>query len=167
MPIRYTSDGYASEENRLFPSTGVDIAPVDQPRLPVADLEPSAFEAAASRTKRSVIHPVFGGELHKPDPAAKKASKMKVSDVMQALIDSDNRYQTWPEKIVRSGTTLLRDVYQGKVDPLSEEGIARAQDTAGLAVAGEPVDHDPFQKQKFKLTPMPPEFDPWKNPNAL
>jgi hypothetical protein len=35
-----------------------------------------------------------------------------------------------------SGATLPGDVYQGKVDPLSDEGIQRATDLAGLAMTG-------------------------------
>eukprot|EP01031_Cornospumella_fuschlensis_P051405 gene51405-62861_t len=35
-----------------------------------------------------------------------------------------------------SGLTLPGDVYAGKVDPLSEEGLSRAMDTAGLAAMG-------------------------------
>lgn len=39
-------------------------------------------------------------------------------------------------KAAWSGLTLPGDVYAGKVDPLSEEGLSRATDTAGLAVTG-------------------------------
>ncbi len=44
--------------------------------------------------------------------------------------------QTWPVRMVQSGVSLPKDVYEGKVDPLSDEGIARAQDLAGLGVVG-------------------------------
>lgn len=44
--------------------------------------------------------------------------------------------QTWPVRMVQSGVSLPKDVYEGKIDPLSDEGIQRTQDLAGLGVVG-------------------------------
>lgn len=49
------------------------------------------------------------------------------------------RYQTWPEKALRafwSAITLPGDVWQGKVDPASEESLQRAFDLAGVLTFG-------------------------------
>lgn len=55
------------------------------------------------------------------------------------------RYQTWPERLVRgiassvkSGVTLPYDVMTGQVDPESPQGIRRALDTAMLATPMSP-----------------------------
>lgn len=72
---------------------------------------------------------------------------------------SFGRADTWPAQLGRAvlgAVTLPHDVMTGQVDPLSDEGIARATNLAGLDVgsladaAGAigrrliPVDHDPF-----------------------
>mgnify|MGYP000930298379 CR=1 FL=1 len=47
--------------------------------------------------------------------------------------------ETWPARLAQdiwSGITLPRDVYQGKVDPMSPEGIARVNSLAGLMMGG-------------------------------
>jgi hypothetical protein len=47
--------------------------------------------------------------------------------------------QTWPARLAQdawSGVTLPRDVYQGKVDPLSADAIGRATNLAMLAMLG-------------------------------
>jgi len=55
------------------------------------------------------------------------------------VIPVGERYQTWPERMVRSAgeaLTLPGDVYAGKINPLSQEGIERATDLAGVMVVG-------------------------------
>ena len=47
--------------------------------------------------------------------------------------------QTWPARLAQdawSGITLPRDVYQGKVDPLSADAIGRATNLAMLTMLG-------------------------------
>ena len=47
--------------------------------------------------------------------------------------------QTWPARMARSilgGLTLPGDVYAGRVDPFSDEGIARSVDLAGTVMLG-------------------------------
>lgn len=47
--------------------------------------------------------------------------------------------QTWPARLAKSvysAVTLPGDVYAGKVDPLSDQGIGRAADLAGLVTLG-------------------------------
>jgi hypothetical protein len=47
--------------------------------------------------------------------------------------------QTWPARLAQdawSAATLPRDVYQGRVDPLSAEAIGRANSLAGLMLGG-------------------------------
>jgi len=47
--------------------------------------------------------------------------------------------QTWPARMAKSAygaVTLPGDVYAGRVDPLSEEGIGRAADLGGLVMGG-------------------------------
>jgi hypothetical protein len=47
--------------------------------------------------------------------------------------------QTWPARAAQSAwqaVTLPADVYAGRVDPMSDEGIGRAFDMAGLAMTG-------------------------------
>lgn len=58
-------------------------------------------------------------------------------------LDGGERFQTWPERMIRSGVSLPGDVYSGAesiVDPetgrTSEKIIERAQDTASLTVLG-------------------------------
>lgn len=58
-------------------------------------------------------------------------------------LNGEERYQTWPEKMLRSGLSLPHDVMTGEqpiVDPetghTSARVIERAQDTAGLAMGG-------------------------------
>lgn len=53
--------------------------------------------------------------------------------------DGKERYQTWPEKAVRSAVgamTLPGDVSQGKVDPSSSVVVDRAADLAGTLIMG-------------------------------
>jgi hypothetical protein len=50
--------------------------------------------------------------------------------------------QTWPARMARdawSAAKLPGDVYAGRVDPLSDEGIGRATGLAGLAMGGTPI----------------------------
>lgn len=50
----------------------------------------------------------------------------------------DKLSQTWPARMAQSAwnaATLPGDVWNGKVDPLSEEGIGRATDLAGLTMS--------------------------------
>lgn len=50
----------------------------------------------------------------------------------------DKLLQTWPARMAQSAwnaATLPGDVWNGKVDPLSEEGIGRATDLAGLTMS--------------------------------
>lgn len=47
--------------------------------------------------------------------------------------------QTWPARMAKSAygaVTLPGDVYAGRVDPLSDEGIGRAADLAGVTASG-------------------------------
>lgn len=47
--------------------------------------------------------------------------------------------QTWPARLARSAVdaaALPGDVYAGRVDPLSEEGIGKAADLAGMVMGG-------------------------------
>lgn len=47
--------------------------------------------------------------------------------------------QTWPARMAKSAygaVTLPGDVYAGRVDPLSEEGIGRSADLGGLVMGG-------------------------------
>lgn len=60
--------------------------------------------------------------------------------------DGGERYQTWPERAVRgifeegkSAATLPGDVYAGKVDPRSPEGMRRATGAAMLATPVNPA----------------------------
>lgn len=52
---------------------------------------------------------------------------------------SGERYQLWPEKVIRSTIEAFKlpgDVVQGKADPASEETIGRAMELAGALVFG-------------------------------
>ena len=48
-------------------------------------------------------------------------------------VGGEERYQTWPERTVRSAFTLPAQMYSGEVPMGSDEEIQRAQDIAGLA----------------------------------
>jgi hypothetical protein len=59
---------------------------------------------------------------------------------MAGLLDA--LAQTWPARMAQdvwSAITLPRDVYQGRVDPLSPEAIGRANSLAGLMVGAPPM----------------------------
>ncbi|SRR5216684_3014835 len=73
--------------------------------------------------------------IRQASPEDVAASQAPVKEYGKALI-GENRYQIWPERMVRSAATLPGQVYSGEVDPLSEEGIQRAQDIAGMAGGG-------------------------------
>lgn len=60
--------------------------------------------------------------------------------------ETGERYQTWPERLVRGmfgaateGPRLMQDVYEGKTDPLSEEGVVRAGEAASIGVPINPA----------------------------
>ena len=47
--------------------------------------------------------------------------------------------QTWPARMAQSAWSAAKlpgDVYAGRTDPLSEEGIGRAADLAGMVMGG-------------------------------
>src|SRR5262245_438695 len=47
--------------------------------------------------------------------------------------------QTWPARLAQSAWSAVKlpgDVYAGRTDPLSEEGIGRAADLAGMVMGG-------------------------------
>ena len=48
-------------------------------------------------------------------------------------VGGEERYQTWPERTVRSAFTLPAQMYSGEVPMGSDEEIQRAQDIAGVA----------------------------------
>lgn len=65
--------------------------------------------------------------------SSKVARDQHRSKVVDALLD------TWPAQIAKSAWgafTLPGDVYAGKVDPLSDEGVQRSADLAGFVTLG-------------------------------
>lgn len=88
-------------------------------------------------------------DYHEPPPDAVKAkpwekdygseAKAAANTQEPGLGAAWERMKTWPGRIaetVVSGATLPRDVWQGNVDPNSEEGQRRLSDTASLIMPG-------------------------------
>lgn len=72
------------------------------------------------------------------DPDAIQARK-DWWDSIQPMSPSEALGQTWPAHLARSivgAATLPGDVATGKIDPMSDEGIHRAADLAGLPMMG-------------------------------
>jgi hypothetical protein len=95
---------------------------VDQPHgLPEGFALDQPAPAKAQQPGINIPNPIIGGESFHPS----------LIGMVKGLLGS-----------VQSGVTLPRDVYQGKVDPLSQEGIERAIDLTALTAlpsAGRPM----------------------------
>lgn len=81
-----------------------------------------------------------------PSAAPEQSSAPERSVMDKLLGRGGERYQLWPERLARSlgssvvdAATLPRDVMQGKVAPMSDEGIARATNFATLASPAAPM----------------------------
>lgn len=75
--------------------------------------------------------------MPKPDEEP-KVIQAGFKEAKDKLLGTNNqeRFQTWPERLVRSAFTLPGDVLSGKVEPGSIQEIERAADLAGLVVLG-------------------------------
>lgn len=63
-------------------------------------------------------------------------TSVAINNVLNKLFrDDDQRYQLWPEKVVRSALTAIPDAYSGKL-PTVEDMIPRALDMASFAGTG-------------------------------
>lgn len=127
--LKYDERGFVYDDGQ--PNNWADYP------LPEPVSEPTAFDVAASRVKKSV----------KRDNV-----DLPIDDRDQALLtmrnklfgaNGEERYQLWPEKMVRSAVTLPGQVVSGEVpvvDPTtgrtSQELIERTQDLAGMAGGG-------------------------------
>lgn len=74
-------------------------------------------------------------------PLAQEQPSTEGRSVIEQLTGSDGqeRYQTWPEKMVRTVLDAFKlpgDVATGKVDPMSDASIGRAFELAGAMVFG-------------------------------
>ena len=80
------------------------------------------------------------GSFGEPDPYASAdayAASLPKAPARPSLMDL--LAQTWPAQLAKSAygaATLPGDVYAGRVDPMSDAGIGRANDLAGLVMSG-------------------------------
>jgi hypothetical protein len=85
-----------------------------------------------------------GFVLDQPQQAAASMAPRGIVDQLTGA--TGERYQTWPERLVRgiggaiaSGVTLPRDVYQGQVNPESPEATGRVLDLATISTPINPA----------------------------
>lgn len=118
--------------NPALKAAGINITPVsEQPSEPTG-----ALKSQSSNTP-SQGNNVSTGSTTAPEPNPDRS-------VLDKLLGIDGpRYKTWPERAIDNmvsgavgGLTLPHDVYEGKVNPESDEGIQRAADLAGTMVFG-------------------------------
>lgn len=105
-----------------------------------------ATEAPGQAEAQPGVSPPRGGLSPAGEaPGGSPESDRSTFDVLTGA-DGGERYQTWPERAVRSifeegksAATLPGDVYAGKVDPRSPEGMRRATGAAMLATPVNPA----------------------------
>ncbi len=140
--------GTEQPTNRLL---GAEVA--DQEALEAARMLPDWDADPRTLFQRYVMGPSKPSSPKAEEPAAPARSTGDTGSTIGRMIDrlmgwnGEERYQTWPEKMVRSGVSLPGEVLSGAVpqwqrDPTtgemrtSPQMIERAQDTAGLAMGG-------------------------------
>lgn len=64
-----------------------------------------------------------------------KPPQRSVTDILTGM-DGKERYQLWPERMIRSLGDSVRKLATGEVDPTSPEGIAAVTEVAGSLVLG-------------------------------
>lgn len=124
-----------------------------QPNLTPVDHDPFAQGQVTPQNAQlwvtAVNYDPFSGVQYptenQPQQADPNAVPGQLSRTTNSLlgVNGQERYQTWPERLVRSGGGLPHDVVTGSepiIDPATghtaENVIQRSQDTAGLAVLG-------------------------------
>ena len=180
---RWLIEGDTTQEIRKFASGGAvpdfawigsgnpDEEPVvDKPETIVPRPEPlftgetpSNYETLEggnlpSHAERELVDETKGGqkpqqEKHTADAAAGMSTLERVSRRLVGTMPGEERTQLWPERLVRSGTTLAGDVFTGKLAVAppglrreditdipgeaqpNDELLERAQDIAGLILA--------------------------------
>lgn len=98
----------------------------------------ASFELATNPNIPQDIKKVYISS-QEPETAPKQAPEASRSVTDKLLGIGGERYQTWPERAVRSiigGLALPGDVAQGNTDPSSPEAIERAFDLASTVVLG-------------------------------
>lgn len=136
MPIGLNGQQYNSEFEALYSS--VADAPEDasiEKTVPVDTPKQSDPVEAQGSTE------IQGGTpLPTPDLNASAGNVVATRGIVDQLLGTTGeRYQTWPEKMVRGAISALAlpgDVLSGKVQAGSIQEIERAADLAGLMIAG-------------------------------
>src|SRR5665213_1257239 len=103
-------------------------APTDASGRPIITVTPR------SNAQNNMVDPTTGADYGTyNDPLIQ--SVREAADKLFGL-EGQTRYQTWPERLVRSAITAPGDAMSGQIQPDSDQEIGRAQDMAGLASLG-------------------------------
>lgn len=102
---------------------------------------PSLGEIGGQRRRDSNLGSLGDGRTYQEllDEARAAVVRDKISSLEPPRSFLSKLGETWPAKLAQAAyqaATLPGDVYAGRTDPMSDEGIGRAADLAGLVMTG-------------------------------